>query len=89
MDLYCSSKFISNKTSMKKASLFLIFLSIASISIAQMPKKAERVAVNGKHLYYEVYGAGKPLIFLHGYTLSSRMWTSFIADFNGGTGAEN
>jgi len=45
-----------------------------------MPKKAERVAVNGKHLYYEVYGAGEPLIFLHGYTLSSRMWT-FIADF--------
>lgn len=66
---------------MKKAILFLIFLSIASISFSQLPKKAERVSVNGKHLYYEVYGEGEPLIFLHGYTLSSRMWTSFIADF--------
>jgi len=66
---------------MKKAIFLLTFLSIAIFSFGQLPKKAERVAVNGKHLYYEVYGKGKPLIFLHGYTLSSRMWTSFIADF--------
>ena len=47
-----------------------------------MPKKAERVTLkDGKQLYYEVYGAGKPLILLHGYTLSSRMWIPFITDF--------
>lgn len=66
---------------MKKATLLLIFLSITSISFGQMPKKAERVKVNGKHLYYETYGTGKPLILLHGYTLSSRMWSTFVEDF--------
>lgn len=66
---------------MKKIILILAILSIATFSFSQIPKKAERVAVNNTHLYYEVYGAGRPLILLHGYTLSSRMWTPFIADF--------
>ena len=66
---------------MKKVTLFLIFLSIATLSFGQLPKKAERVAVNDTHLYYEVYGEGEPLIFLHGYTLSSEMWSSFVGEF--------
>ena len=66
---------------MKKIILLLSIVLIATFSFGQMPKKAERVAVNDKHIYYEVYGEGEPLILLHGYTLSSRMWTPFIADF--------
>ena len=46
-----------------------------------MPKQAETVLVNGKQLYYEAYGEGPPLIMLHGYTLSSRMWVPFLEDF--------
>lgn len=66
---------------MKKLILLFALLLTSIFSFGQMPKKAERVSVNEKHLYYEVYGEGEPLILLHGYTLSSRMWTSFIADF--------
>ncbi len=66
---------------MKKIILLLALFLTTTFIFGQMPKKAERVAVNDTHLYYEVYGEGKPLILLHGYTLSSRMWTSFIADF--------
>jgi len=66
---------------MKKIILLIITSFVTTFCFAQMPKKAERTFVNGKHLYYEVYGKGKPLIFLHGYTLSSRMWTPFIAEF--------
>jgi len=66
---------------MKNVTLFLTFLFITTLSFGQLPKKAERVAVNDTHLYYEVYGDGEPLIFLHGYTLSTRMWSSFITDF--------
>lgn len=43
-----------------------------------IPKKSELAFVNGKSLYYEVYGQGEPLLFLHGYTLSSKSWIPFV-----------
>jgi len=46
-----------------------------------MPTKAEKVDINGKGIYYEVYGSGEPLILLHGYSLSSRSWIPYIADY--------
>jgi pimeloyl-ACP methyl ester carboxylesterase len=30
--------------------------------------------VNGTRLYYEIAGAGHPLVLIHGYTLDNRMW---------------
>jgi 3-oxoadipate enol-lactonase len=32
--------------------------------------------VNGARLHYEIRGAGRPLVFLHGFTLDHRMWRS-------------
>lgn len=49
---------------------------------AQNPEKAESVSVNGKNIYYEVYGEGTPLILLHGYSLSSQSWLPYVADFD-------
>lgn len=49
---------------------------------AQSPKKAESVSLNGKNIYYEVYGEGTPLILLHGYSLSSQSWLPYVADFD-------
>lgn len=49
---------------------------------AQTPKKAESVSVNGKNIYYEVYGEGAPLILLHGYSLSSQSWQPYVTDFD-------
>lgn len=48
---------------------------------SQTPKKAASVSVNGKYLYYEVYGNGQPLFLLHGYTQSSVSWKSYIKDY--------
>ncbi len=42
-----------------------------------MPK----VKVNDIEMYYEVHGEGEPIVFLHGFTVSSQRWTSFIPDF--------
>lgn len=42
--------------------------------LSQTPKKSESVSINGKNLYYEIYGEGKPLLLLHGYTQSSKSW---------------
>lgn len=46
------------------------------------PKSTELVKVNGTKLYYEVYGIGEPLIFLHAYTQSSVAWKSFVDDYS-------
>jgi len=55
---------------------------MTATSLAQTPKKAETVSVNGKQMYYEVYGSGEPLIMLHGYSLSSSHWKPYVADFD-------
>lgn len=49
---------------------------------AQTPKKSESVLINGKNIYYEVYGNGEPLLLLHGYSLSSLSWKPYVSDFD-------
>lgn len=38
-------------------------------------------AFDDKHVYYEEYGAGKPLLFLHGNTASSKMYAQFAKKY--------
>ena len=37
------------------------------------------VQANGLNMYYEEYGSGKPLILLHGGTVTSQMWRPFLS----------
>ena len=53
-----------------------------SMNYSQTPNKSELVNINGKNIYYEVYGKGKPLLLLHGYTFSSKSWIPYITDFD-------
>ncbi|WP_341224813.1 alpha/beta hydrolase [uncultured Arcticibacterium sp.] len=62
------------------AAVFVFFFCSITV-LSQTPSKAESVLVNGKKLYYEVYGKGQPLIFLHGYTQSSKSWKTYIKDY--------
>jgi pimeloyl-ACP methyl ester carboxylesterase len=39
------------------------------------------VQVNGLNVYYEECGSGKPLILLHGGTVTSQMWQPFLSSF--------
>ncbi|NER15067.1 alpha/beta fold hydrolase [Leptobacterium flavescens] len=48
---------------------------------SQAPKKSESALVNGKKIYYEVYGKGESLLLLHGYSMSSKSWKSYVSDF--------
>ena len=59
---------------MKKISSFMTLLLMLTTALAQTPKKSESVLINGKTLYYEIYGEGEPLFLLHGYTQSSVSW---------------
>lgn len=36
----------------------------------------------GYSCYYEEYGLGKPLIFLHGNTASSRMFSEIVGEYS-------
>ncbi|RDC62520.1 alpha/beta fold hydrolase [Adhaeribacter pallidiroseus] len=43
------------------------------------PAKSGYAAVNGLHMYYEVYGQGKPLVLLHGSFMTIPLnWTNII-----------
>lgn len=66
---------------MKKNIILTILILMSTHLYAQKPKKSESVLVNGKTIYYEVYGKGKPLFLLHGYTLSSKSWLPYVEDF--------
>jgi pimeloyl-ACP methyl ester carboxylesterase len=39
------------------------------------------VQVNGLNMYYEEYGSGRPLILIHGGTVTSSMWQPFLHTF--------
>lgn len=67
---------------MKKYITLLIVFLISISLFSQSPKKSETIEVNGKKIYYEVYGKGKPLFLLHGYTLSSQAWLPYVKDFD-------
>jgi len=68
---------------MKLLIISLIIISSFMNSFSQTPKKAEVVSLNGADIYYEVYGKGKPLFLLHGYTWSSKFWYPFVSDYSG------
>ena len=67
---------------MIKLLALVVLVTYTNQSISQTPKKSEKVMINGKNMYYEVYGEGDPLIFLHGYTQSSRAWQPYVQDFD-------
>jgi len=54
---------------------------MSSNSLANQLTKAETVIINGKNIYYEVYGKGTPLFLLHGYTQSSNVWRDHVNDY--------
>ena len=61
--------------------MVIVLMMISSLCYSQKMKKSELVSVNGKNIYYEAYGEGTPLIMLHGYSLSSKSWRPYVADF--------
>ncbi|NNE26173.1 MAG: alpha/beta hydrolase [Saprospiraceae bacterium] len=63
--------------------LSTVFLVLSGVqSTAQEIIKSEVVPVNDTELYYEKYGDGPPLIFLHGYSLSSKAWRDYVSEFS-------
>lgn len=66
---------------MKRLLLIMALAITFTEGFSQTPRKTEMVTLNGTNIYYEVYGKGKPLFLLHGYTWSSRFWLPFVDDY--------
>lgn len=64
----------------KITSLIALLLMFTTV-LSQTAKKSESVLINGKTLYYEIYGEGEPLFLLHGYTQSSVSWKPYVKDY--------
>lgn len=67
---------------MKKYTFALVFILIITDIYSQVPNTSESVHINGKKIYYERYGKGDPVVFLHGYSLSSKSWKPYVSDFD-------
>jgi len=68
-------------TMLKKFIIILIGVLMSSNCLANKPAKLETVIINGKNIYYEVYGKGTPLFLLHGYSQSSAVWRDHVNDY--------
>lgn len=64
---------------MKKLIFTIITLFVCIQVYAQEGNHAN---VNGVNIYYEVYGEGEPLVFLHGFAMSHEMWNDWIEDMS-------
>ncbi len=51
---------------LRNALIAWVLLLLAGPALAQAEAKGDRVEVNGMQIYYEVSGAGEPLVVLHG-----------------------
>jgi pimeloyl-ACP methyl ester carboxylesterase len=62
---------------------FILMLIVLTMnSYPQKPNRAETIDLKGIQTYYEVYGRGKPLFLLHGFTQSSQSWKQFIPEYD-------
>ena len=61
---------------MKK--LFFYFLLL--ISINSHAQESQFVNTNGVKIHYKIYGEGEPVLLLHNFTASHKMWLSWVED---------
>lgn len=66
---------------MKTFFAITLMVLITVQSFGQSPQTTETIKINGIDMYYEVYGDGKPLLLLHGWTQSSRFWADYISTY--------
>ncbi len=63
-----------------------VLVSLQELTLCAAPlknlKTSGKAEVRGTHLYYEVYGHGAPLIFLHAGIADRRMWDSQVEFFS-------
>ncbi len=59
----------------------VLCVALLAWACSEKEVQADYVVVPEGKLYYEMQGAGEPLIFVHGHSLDSRMWREQVAAF--------
>ena len=59
----------------------LLLLLLIVLPSQAKPREKGWIALPDATLYYEAYGEGEPLIFVHGHSLDRRMWRKQVAYF--------
>lgn len=63
---------------------FLFLFLILGCTFSIDAQESQYVAVNGLKIHYKTYGSGPPLLLLHGFTVSSKVWAPWIEDLSKG-----
>ena len=63
---------------MRTVPILIVILGLTVTAHAQTPKHSETLLLNGRDTYFEVYGEGPPLFFLHGGTQSVALWREYV-----------
>lgn len=89
MTIHSEQNIHAKRYNHKQRSLIVIALLISSALSAQnnqaaipAPTKTGYADVNGLHMYYEIYGAGQPLILLHGGFGYTGMFSQIISSLS-------
>lgn len=61
--------------------LALLCWAVVLPAVAAKPRQRGYLPVPEGRLYYEIYGEGEPLVFVHGHSLDRRMWREQVAHF--------
>ena len=61
--------------------LALLCWAVVLPAVAAKPRQRGYLPVPEGRLYYESYGEGEPLVFVHGHSLDRRMWREQVAHF--------
>lgn len=64
---------------MRNLSIIIFILIGINTLVAQ---KVNFVEINGVKIYYETYGEGKPLLMIHGFTITGKSWEPWIEDLS-------
>jgi pimeloyl-ACP methyl ester carboxylesterase len=66
---------------MKQILVSFLFIYFTMPGVPQSFIKSETVSLHGSKIYYEVFGKGRPLVLLHGFTHSSKEWYPFVEKY--------
>lgn len=69
-----------NRISLIIIVLILSLFNTSPVHARQAPE-GKFATVNGIQLYYEISGEGTPLVLIHGFLTSGKVWEPYIADF--------
>ena len=56
----------------------VVMASLAGLAAASTEASADRLALPGSHLHYEVHGDGRPVVLIHGGNLDAGMWDADV-----------